>query len=352
MSRSVVRILPCVIAITMTPSVSGQCQLQQLVPGNRVAGDQYGDAVAVDGDWAVVGASRDDEPLSNSGSATIFEFDGLAWIEHSKITAADLESNDLFGWSVDLDADAPGGPLILVGAYLDDDPSNAGSAYLFRYDGNAWNQEAKLVASDASGGEEFGQSVALSGNVAVIGAAREDDGGTDRGAAYVYRRSGASWNEEAKLTPAARVDFDRFGIAVDVDATNPLAERIIVGASLHDPSGVVNAGGAWVFHSDGTTWQEYVLTAPDPMENDKFGEAVAIVGDTAVVGAFLDDDAASNAGSVFVFAWDGSSWTNDPPVILTALDAGADDQFDKAIDITPDGLSIVVGAALDNSRGI
>ena len=142
------------------------------------------------------GPTRDDDNGVDSGSAYVFRYDGSDWVEEAKLTASDGAADDYFGGSV-----AISGDTAVVGAVCDDDNGrNSGSAYVFRYDGSDWAEEAKLTASDGAAYDYFGCSVAVSGDTAVVGASDDDDNGLDSGSAYVFRYDGSDWTEEAKLT--------------------------------------------------------------------------------------------------------------------------------------------------------
>ncbi|NOY42289.1 MAG: hypothetical protein GXP26_10690, partial [Planctomycetes bacterium] len=140
--------------------------------------DLFGISVAISGNTALLGASWDDDGGNSSGSAYLF--DVTTGNQIAKLTAADAAANDYFGISV-----AISGNTALVGAYRDDDAGNAsGSAYLF--DVTTGNQIAKLTASDAAAFDEFGDSVAINGNTALVGAVWDGDAGFNSGSAYLF----------------------------------------------------------------------------------------------------------------------------------------------------------------------
>ena len=136
-----------------------------------------------------------------------------SWTQTQKILASDGAGDDRFGNSVEIN-----GYDAIVGAYFDDvsTQGNAGSAYVFVYGGASWSQQQKLTASDAQSNDEFGGSVSIDGDYAIVGAYKEDGSGTDRGAAYVFVRSGSSWTEQQKLTPGDTEDGDHFGKSVSI----------------------------------------------------------------------------------------------------------------------------------------
>jgi hypothetical protein len=352
-------------AIVATAAVQAvdPCEQQKLTPAAPVALDQFGDSVAVSGDVAVVGASRHDLLGSASGIAYVFRFDGLFWVQEAELFAfsSDLQvdgaPNDLFGWSVAVDAFAAAGPVIVVGAYLDDDDSAAdsGSAYVFRWTGAAWGPERKLRAFDAAAADEFGEAVGVEDDLIVVGAGRVDDGArSNTGAAYVFRHTGTFWDGGTRLTAADAAAEDRFGLAVAVDAGGPGGDLVVVGAPLRDGAGS-NRGAAYVFVHDGVAWDGGVaLGAPGGgVDGDKLGEAVAVDGDLVLAGAPFNDDGGSNAGLAYVFRGAGGLW--EDVVTLAAADPGPGDQYGAAVSVCtdPDGLGDVclVGAPLAAAAG-
>ena len=143
---------------------------------------QFSVTVAVSGDTAVVGADFDDDKGSDAGSAYVFARSGTTWTQQAKLLASDGAAGDQFGVSVSVSGDTA-----VVGALRDDDKgSDAGSAYVFARSGATWTQQAKLVASDGAAGDLLGNWVAVSGGTAVVGAVLDDDKGTESGSAYVF----------------------------------------------------------------------------------------------------------------------------------------------------------------------
>ncbi len=230
----------------------------------------------------------------------------LSFDEVAKLTASDAASGDQFGTSV-----AVSGDTAVIGAFLDDDAgSGSGSVYVFTRSGTTWTEEAKLTASDAAAADIFGNSVSVSGDTAVIGAVQDDDAGGTSGSAYVFTRSGTTWTEQQKLTASDAAANDEFGISVAVTG-----DTTVIGAT-----GDANeSGAAYVFTRSGTTWTEQAkLIASDVALDDDFGRSVAVTGDTAVVGASSNDDAGSGSGSAYVFVTSSSV-----PDQVTGLNATA-----------------------------
>ncbi len=311
---------------------------QKLLSSDGAAGDRFGTSVAVFADVVVVGAPYDDDQGGNSGSAYVFRFDGSAWVENQKLHASDGAANDYFGRSVAIEGD-----VILVGAYGDgDNGAYSGSAYVYQHDGCEWVQQQKLLASDGAGSDFFGTCVSVSDDVAVVGAYKDDDNGSSSGSAYVFRFGGGSWIEEQKLVASDGAESDFFGYSLSVSG-----DTIVVGAYLDDDHGA-SSGSAYAFHFDGSGWaEEAKLLAPDGAEGDEFGRAVAIFGDVAVVGAHMDDDMGDNSGSAYVFHFNGPTWTAEAK--LLASDGYRLDCFGNAVAVF-DNL-IVVGAHQEDVDG-
>ncbi len=315
-------------------------QQAQLTATGGAANDQFGISVALDGDTALVGAYGDDVGGNTAqGSAYVFVRSGSTWTQQAKLTAADGAANDFFGVCVALDGDTAlvGVPEGDVGAAFDQ-----GSAYIFTRSGTTWTQQAKLSASDGATNDSFGESVALAGDTALVGASRHDVGATDtQGAAYVYFRTGSSWSQQAKLTAADGAASDRFGFSVALSG-----DTALVGAYFDDVGVNSNQGSAYVFIRSGSTWtQQAKLTAADGAASDVFGGSVALFGDTALVGPLFDDAIApSDQGSAYIFTRSGTTWNQQAR--LTAADDGASDRFGISVALSED--TALVGASRDD----
>lgn len=302
-------------------------------PGGATS-DTFGQSVGLSGDVMIVGVNGDDDLGSNSGSAYIYRYNGLSWGQPVKLTASDGAANDQFGYAV-----AVSGQTVVVGAVNDD---GTGSAYVFRFDGSQWNEEAKLVASDAASGDNFGYQVGIDGDVVIVGAWLDDDAGSGSGAAYVYRFDGSDWQPEAKLTALDAAAGDGFGEFVSISGN-----AAIIGAPFNDDFGS-NSGSAYIFRFNGSSWvQEAKFAGAGTGPNDRFGDAVAISGDAVAVAAPFDDDFGSNAGAVYMFRYDGMAWNAKGK--LTASDAAAEDLFGFHVSMCGDVLA--VGARNDDDMG-
>ncbi len=300
----------------------------KITASNGAAHDCFGISVAISGDYAVMGALGDDDAGDGSGSAYIFKRDGTAWTEQAKITASDAAANDIFGTSV-----AISGDYAVVGAYGGDDAgSMSGSAYIFKCNETAWIEQAKITASDGAAHDYFGTSVAISGDYAVVGAYCDDDAGAWSGSAYIFKRDGTAWTEQAKITASDGAFGDNFGRSVAISG-----DYAVVGAWRDESF----SGSAYIFKRNGTAWEEQAkITASDGAASDYFGRSVAISSDYAVVGAEGDDGAGSGSGSAYIFKRNGTAWEEQAKI--TASDGAADDLFGKSVAISSD--YAVVGA--------
>lgn len=312
---------------------------QQLVASDGAAGDFDGFSVAISGDTAIVGAFNDTVTSSQQGSAYIYVRSGMNWIQQAQLTASDSALGDFFGTSV-----AIFGDTAIVGANGDDvgANNNQGSAYIFVRTGTTWTQQAKLTASDGAGSDFFGYAVAISGDTAIVGAYGDDiSANTDRGSAYIFVRSGTTWTQQAKLTASDGAANDQFGYSVALDGNSA-----IVGAYSDDVGANTDQGSAYVFVRSGTTWsQQAKLTASDGAASDQFGYSVAISGNTVLAGASADTVGSnSGQGSAYCFTRSGSTWTQQAK--LTASDGAASDGFGGSVALSGD--TAMIGAPLDN----
>ena len=297
-------------------------QQGKLIASDGAASDYLGCSVSINGDYAVVGASGDDDNGSLSGSAYVFKRDGASWIEQAKLLASDGAFGDVFGYSVSISGD-----YVIVGAYGDDDNgTSSGSSYIFKHDGTSWAEQAKLTASDGAAVDTFGRCVAIEGDYAIVGADSDDDNGSSSGSAYIFKSDGTSWTQQAKLTASDGASSDRFGYSVSINEN-----YAVIGAYDDDDNGS-SSGSAYIFERDGITWvQQAKLTASDGAFEDYFGRSVAISKDCAIVGAYCDDDGGDNSGSAYIFKHNGTSWVEQDK--LTASDGAAGDWFGRSVSI-------------------
>ena len=303
-------------------------QLAYLVASDGSRGDQFGSSVAISGNTAIIGAYYDDDLGFESGSAYLF--DVTTYTETAKLLPTDGSANDVFGYSV-----AISGTTAIVGAPYDDDNGGSGSAYLF--DTTTGTQIAKLLPSDGAAGDNFGFSVAISGNVAVVGAVFADPIGSNSGCAYVF--DATTGQELIKLLPDDGAINDEFGVSVAVTGSTA-----IVG-SFHDDDAGSNSGAAYLFDTTSGI-QVAKLVAEDATPEDRFGRSVGIIGSTAIIGAHRDDENGLEAGSAYLF----DTTTGSQISKLLPSDPGIEDRFGRSVAISGD--TALVGSFRDDDNGI
>jgi hypothetical protein len=269
---------------------------KKILASDRAQGDQFGWSVGISGDYAIAGARYNDDTANSSGSAYIFRRTGTNdWDVGTKILAPERAASEYFGYSVGISGD-----YAIVGAYNKlQDVLRPGAAWIFRRTGtNAWDAGTKLLASERAAGDRFGWSVAIDGDYTIVGAPYNDDGGNDSGSAYIFRRTGTStWDAGTKIIASDDAQADLFGYGVGISG-----DYAIVGAFLNDDGGT-NSGSAYIFRRTGTNaWDAGTkIIASDDAQGDNFGWSVGISGDYAIVGAPLNDDGGDSSGSAYTF---------------------------------------------------
>ena len=307
-------------------------QHTKLVASDREGGNELGFAVAFGGNEIIVGAPKHSVGGLGSGAAYIFEQrEDATWAEAVKLSDGETASEDQFGVSV-----AISGNFAISGAQQDDDIApNAGAAYVFERSGSLWLQRSKITTEDARAGDLFGNAVAMSGGTVLIGAPGVDDAGPEAGAVYVFILVDGEWFQQAKIIGADIGMFDSFGTAVAIHE-----DTAIIGAYGKDEGGM-DSGAAYVFVRNGTSWiQQTKLTHQGAVPGDLFGFSVAVYEDNALVGAHLSDAAGPDSGAAYLFTRNGSRWTED--FLLLPNDIGIGDEFGYAVDLTKSGA--IIGA--------
>lgn len=299
----------------------------------------FGNALASSGNVLVVGAS--DFIGFWPAAAYVFRFDGSNWLFDTQLIGNGWYPSDGFGSSVAID-----GNILIVGAPSDfaQDIAWSGSAYVYRYDGSGWIEEANLFASAAEVGDKFGNSVSISGDVAVIGAHYDDDKGQEAGAVYIFRYNPdtSQWIEETKLYASDSQTNGLFGRSVDIDG------NVLVVGQAQDSFNIPNAGAAYVFRFDEkqSIWiEEEKLLAPDGKELDHFGSSVAIESNRIVIGAPFDDsEKGILMGSVHVFEYDQATKVWNHHMKIVPSDAQEFDELGTSVAVSGD--KIIAGAPL------
>ncbi len=296
-------------------------QIAKLLANDGASGDIFGWSVSISGNTAIVGAHFNDDNGFNSGSAYLFDVNTGQQI--AKLLPADGAAGDNFGWSVSIS-----GNTAIVGTYLDEDNGEfSGSAYLF--DITTGKQIHKLLPNDGSADKYFGWSVSINGTTAIVGAIGDDENGAESGSAYLF--DAISGQQIFKLLPNDGATGDRFGSSVGV------CDSIAIVGSYRNGDNGSDSGSAYLF--DVTTGQQITkLLADDGAAGDIFGQSVSISGNTAIVGAEHNDDSGTESGSAYLF--DTSSGKQIAK--LLADDGAAGDRFGYSVSIS--GTIAIVGA--------
>ncbi len=275
--------------------VAGAWQFQQkLTALGGIGGDRLGTSVSVKGDTLIAGAPGNDEQGPNAGGAFVFVRSGAVWTEEALLSDPNAIGGENFGAAVAVDGD-----LALAGANLSDVAGvNAGAVIPFSRSAGVWTPEAPLSAAPLlSAGDQFGISLALAGDAAIVGAPFSNAGGTDTGRAFFYRRTSGAWGLIDTLRSPTPANNDQFGISVALSA-----DAAVVGLLFGDTGGV-DSGGAMVFLREENVFAfSGALSAPEVSTVDQFGISVAISTEAIAVGASQDDAGAANSGAAFVFA--------------------------------------------------
>jgi hypothetical protein len=323
-------------AVTADPLVGLALQQAELTGSDGGAIDCFGTSVAIDGDTAVVGAPQHDfGPSADEGAAYVFVRTGAGWTQQIRLSASDGAANDQFGRSV-----AISGDTALVGAPNRTEGANPsqGAAYVYLRVGTVWTQRAKLTASAGTANSFFGVSVALDGDTALVGADGATVGGhANQGAAYPFIRTDGAWARQPALTLSDGAAEDHFGYALALSG-----DTALIGAFGRTVGGRAAQGAAYVYTRNGDGWApQATLTAADGVADDAFATAVALSGDTALVGA-SDKTVAGSAqqGVAYVFARDRGVWASQAE--LTLSDGASGDLF--GISVAVSGDSALIGA--------
>ncbi len=388
-------------------------QQAYLKASNAGAGDRFGRSVGISGDTVVVGADLEDgggigvtagapnnattgDGAGDSGAAYVFVRNGTAWSQQAYMKASNTGISDFFGRSV-----AISGDTVVVGAENEDGSgtginptsnegtTNSGAAYVFVRNGTAWSQQAYVKASNTGNSDNFGSSVALSGDTLVVGAVQEDGGGIgvtagsptdgttgngagDSGAAYVFTRSGTTWTQQAYVKASNTGANDEFGISVALsDNTLAVGARSessnATGINGADNNSASASGAAHVFTRTGTTWSQQAYIKPSNTQTgDNFGATIGVDGDILIVGTGRDDggpfpsedsgatgvngndsdNSIVDSGAAYVFRRVGTTWSQQ--AYVKASNTGGNDLFGTAVAVSGD--TVAVGAHLEDSN--
>ena len=293
--------------------------------------DLFGSHVALDGFNAIVGSYGDDDYGVASGSVRFYRFDGNTWVDEGKFYSSDIAQEDFFGFRV-----AISGNTALVSSYGDDDLGIfSGSVYVFERTGGVWTQNQKLLPSDGAPFDDFGYSLSIDGNFAVISSYLDDDFGNFSGSAYVFQKVAGTWVQTQKLLPSVGAANQQFGFDVDISGA-----QIVIGAR-NDGTSVTNGGAAYIYEYNGASWTQAAKIKPsDNTANKVFGSSVSISNGIVIVGAIGDNTGELNSGAAYVFEKVSGNWSQlaklKPDTII------ANEYFGYSVD--NNGKKLLIGA--------
>ena len=314
--------------------IGGWTETTKLIASDGGTNDRFGSSVSIDGNDAIIGAYFDDVSSQiNAGSAYVFVYSGSAWTQQARLTASDAATDDEFGTSVDICGD-----YAIVGSPYDDDSgTSSGSAYIFYRSGTAWTQQTKLIPADGAAGDKFGQSVSIDGNVVIVGAPGKS---SNQGFSYTFTRSGSVWTQQAKLGAAGSTGLG-FSVSISGDV-------VVMGAYGTNS----NTGAAHIYEwYSSSWWGPYTLTASDGILYDLFGDSVSIDQDYIAVGAPGHDLGSGSEGATYIFEKPGSGWadmTETQKIIASDNEGG--DGFGQSVSV--DGEVIIVASPNEDGTGI
>jgi hypothetical protein len=310
-----------------------------LVSSDSANNDRFGSAVCVKGNQAIVGSYYKG---SQKGQAYIFTFSSTTskWLQTAILSAPSPTNYDQFGFSVAIDGD-----YAMAGTPQDDEnASNSGSVFVYKKNlSGVWSYSAICTASDYELSAYFGCAIAMADPYAVIGARNADYSGIAAGGgAYVFKRSGSSWSQLARLSVSGIAMNDHFGKSAAISSNG---QYIVVGSpDDSNGSGLVRDGSAYVYKLVGSTWvQVQKLRAKDAASYDHFGSAVAIDGNTIAISAPRDSDTDGGTRAVYIFTLSGSTWVQTQKIIVLIGTLGSGVSIDDDL--------IAIGAYLDDTKG-
>ena len=327
-------VLSLVAVSALGPIAPAQSLVATLTPSDAAADDRFGTSVAVSGFRVLVGSPQDDDKGSNSGAAYVFELVGSSWVQTAKLVASDGAANHRFGQSVALQGD-----FALVGASMRSGSTIAGTGavYAFERGPSGWVQKQKVTGSGTASGDAFGAAVALDATAtrAVVGATSA----FNTGKIFIFQKPSSSWVAAGPFTTPGGVLQAGFGSSVDVSG-----DRVAASAPTYNsPATAQGRVFVYVRSSSGVWSLEAQLMGSDSAAGDQFGSAVALEGDRLLVGARRDDLSPSlvDAGSAYVFQRSAGVWSQAAKAV--AFDGAAGDEL-GGMDVALSGGCALVGA--------
>jgi uncharacterized protein (DUF2345 family) len=303
-------------------------EAQKISADDGAGGEQFGYRTELEGNTLVVGAfSATVNGNAAQGAAYVFTNDS-GWEQTAKLVADDGGLFENFGASIALDGDTV--VIGANGAFVEGVPQ--GAAYVFTGSGANWTQQQKLIADDGTDYDNFGMTVGVKDGTAFVGSPIAPvDGNNGAGAVYVYTESGGTWTQTQRLTASDGATNDSFGMGLAFDGTT-----LIVGATSND-----GIGAAYVFTESGGSWTEVQKLVPDDgASGDSFGNAISISGSRVLIGADIATiDGNTSRGTVYLFTATAGGWVQSHKFI--ASDGTTDDFFGAALAL--DGNTALIG---------
>ena len=266
---------------------------QKLTAKNGANWDSMGNAVSIDGDWIAVSAWRHDGVGPDSGAVYLFHREGKQWKPTQELSPKDAHAEDQFGRGVRISGNA-----LIVGAWNNDAlGADSGAAYIFRLSDGRWQEEQKLIAKNGKAGDQLGFTVALDGDVALVSAHKHNAGKRMSGAAYIFRFDGEHWQEEQMLSAKQPQEGEWLGWALALDD-----DLAVLGGQFTYRKGHLKKGSAYVFRRVEGRWQQSDRLAPsDGHPGDVFGCIIAMDNDRAVIGAWRNNQDGDQSGRAYLF---------------------------------------------------
>ena len=314
-------------------------QVKKIFPDDGGVEEFFGYSMSSFDDWLITGAHHDSDFGASSGGAyVLLKSENKNWEFYQKLLPFDASEADEFGKTVDIYQD-----YIVSCSYLDDDSgTNSGSVYIYKWNGQSWEHNDKIHASDPEDYSQFGLALDLFKNQLIIGSPFKNSCGTNCGAAYIYERINGKWTETAKLVPDDLSEKDEFGITTKINNDYAFV------SSIKDDDLGENSGSVYIYKKTNNKWNYLQkLTAFDGEAGDAFGIALEINDSLAIIGSYFDDDNGENSGSVYIYKNIDDDWQFIKKI--TPDDGDESDAFGSSISLNEN--NVLIGAYSDDDNG-
>ncbi|MFT7679846.1 MAG: hypothetical protein ACI8QC_003851 [Planctomycetota bacterium] len=287
----------------------------KLSPSDGVAGDGFGLGLAIEGDRIVVGSMEANGGGNASGKAYAFERQADVWVETQQLVPADSAAGDWFGVSV-----AISGEWLVIGARQDNSGSfNGGTAYIYRYGPAGWVLFDEVVPPAVGNGDVFGHGIAISGLTMAVGASGWDGPSQNAGSVFIWEFDGSAWVKTQRVRPDVPQAGNFFGLDLDLEG-----DRLLVGARGHNGAGGTDSGSAYVFERGPNGFEQSAkLESADSNALDELGNKVSLSGERVLIGCWLDSDTINRAGAAYVFELTAGTWSEVAKLTPSLMQDGA-----------------------------